>query len=371
MQPITIEHHMTRALRVACRGEGHVEPNPMVGCVIARGERVLATGWHAKFGQEHAEIAAIGSATESLDGATLLVTLEPCSHHGKTPPCVDAIIDAGIAHVIVAQEDPFPQVAGQGIARLRAAGIQVTVGTLQEQARQLNAPYLTRIQKKRPWIIAKWAMTLDGKLATRSGNSQWITGPGARQIVHALRGRVDGVMVGRATVMADDPQLTARPAEGQPDPPRVATRIVLDTRAEISLTSRLVQSAERVPVIVATGKTALESRCERLRQKKCQVVVCGGDSPQERLASLWNHLVEQGMTNVLVEGGGELFGTLFDNGWIDELHAFVAPKLIGGRSATPVIAGDGRDRMADAIALCDPRIEPVGPDVHIHGRLVF
>ena len=204
--------HMRRALELAARGEGFVEPNPMVGCVIAQGAEIIGEGWHRRFGQPHAEVEALRMAGDRAAGATLYVTLEPCCHFGKTPPCTRAVLASGVRRVVAAQTDPFPQVRGLGIAELRAAGLSVEVGLLESDARRLIAPYLKLVQTGRPWIIAKWAMTLDGKIATRSGQSRWISGPPSRQLVHALRGRVDAIMVGRETADRDDPLLTARPA---------------------------------------------------------------------------------------------------------------------------------------------------------------
>ena len=275
---------MARALLIATQGEGHVEPNPMVGCVIARGEKIICEGWHAKYGEAHAEAAALRSTDDDVAGATMYVTLEPCSHHGKTPPCADAIVEAGIGRVVIAQEDPFPQVAGRGIQRLREAGIEVTTGVLAAEARQLNAPYLARVVEKRPWIIAKWAMTLDGKLASRTGDSQWISGESSREIVHALRGRVDSVLVGRGTAAADNPLLTARPAGA-----RVATRIVVDTTAQLALDSQLVKTASAAPVLIAVGQQADDQKCDALRSAGCQVLVCDCllyTSPSPRDATL-------------------------------------------------------------------------------------
>lgn len=358
------EAHMARALDIATRGEGYVEPNPMVGCVIARDEQVLSEGWHAKFGEAHAEVVALRSAREEVDGATMYVTLEPCSHLGKTPPCVESVIKAKIARVVIAQEDPFPKVAGRGIAQLREAGVDVVTGVLAEQARQLNEPYLLRLAQQRPWIIAKWAMTLDGKLASRTGDSQWISGERSRAIGHQLRGRVDGVLIGRGTASADNPLLTARPAGA-----RVATRIVVDTTAQIPLASQLVQTADKAPVLIAVGEEASPENCHALRKAGCQVLVCEGDVPGERLQFLLAQLVEQNMTNVLVEGGGILLGSLFDRGWIDEVHAFIAPKLIGGREATAVIGGTGFELMSAAVQLRKPHIETLDNNVYVHGRV--
>ncbi len=243
---------MARAIELALRGEGAVEPNPMVGCVIMRDGETIGEGFHARFGSPHAEVEALAVAASRAHGADVYVTLEPCCHHGKTPPCTQALISAGVRRVIVAQRDPFAKVAGQGIAELERAGIEVQVGLLESEARALNAPYLKLLAQGRPWIIAKWAMTLDGKLATRSGDSRWISSPASRGIVHALRGRVDAIMVGRGTAAADDPLLTARPAGL-----RTATRIVLDSLATLPSDSQLARTAHDGPVIMATcGRSA-------------------------------------------------------------------------------------------------------------------
>ncbi|MFZ5831242.1 MAG: bifunctional diaminohydroxyphosphoribosylaminopyrimidine deaminase/5-amino-6-(5-phosphoribosylamino)uracil reductase RibD, partial [Planctomycetota bacterium] len=203
--------HMRRALELAAEGEGYVEPNPMVGCVIAQGAETLGEGWHRRFGGPHAEIEALRIAGPRAAGATMFVTLEPCCHFGKTPPCTRAVVDAGIRRVVVAIGDPFPAVAGGGLAELRAAGIETTIGVLEAEAAELVAPYLKLLRTGLPWVIAKWAMTLDGKIATHTGVSRWISGPESRAVVHRLRGRVDAIVVGRQTAAIDDPQLTARP----------------------------------------------------------------------------------------------------------------------------------------------------------------
>src|SRR5579871_1062456 len=232
---------MSRALELARRGQGFVEPNPMVGCVLATDEGVVGEGWHRRFGGAHAEVEALTVAGSRARGATAYLTLEPCSHFGKTPPCAPALIEAGVRRVVVAMEDPFPEVAGKGLALLRSTGVDVEVGLMRDEAAWLNAPYLRRVVDRRPWIIAKWAMTLDGKIATRTGDSQWISGRPSREIVHQLRARVDAVIVGRGTAERDDPLLTARPADG--NVARVATRIVVDGGAKLSSTSQLVQTA--------------------------------------------------------------------------------------------------------------------------------
>ena len=356
--------HMRRALELAAKGQGCVEPNPMVGCVIARGAEIIGEGWHRRFGGPHAEVEALRLAGERATGATAYVTLEPCCHQGKTPPCSKALLAAGVARVVVAQRDPFPQVDGGGLAELEAAGVSVSVGLLQSEARRLNAPYLMLIESGRPWVIAKWAMTLDGKIATHSGSSQWISCAASRALVHALRGRVDAVAVGRGTAAADDPLLTARPAG-----PRVATRIVLDTAAAVDPSSQLVCTASEAPVLVACSPEADAAAVENLQTAGCEVFACEGETATERLQSLLAELGRRRMTNLLVEGGGRLLGMLFDMQAVDEVHVFIAPKIVGGEDALGPIGGRGIEQMTDAMQLDDVHVEQVETDIYLRGRV--
>ena len=355
--------HMARALELARRGEGLVEPNPMVGCVITDDDEVIGEGWHRRFAFAHAEVEALAAAGPRARGATAYVTLEPCCHFGKTPPCTQALIAAGIRRVVAALADPFPQISGRGFSELTAAGIEVEIGLMESEARRLNAPYLKRVATGRPWVIAKWAMTLDGKLATRSGDSRWISGPESREIVHQLRGRVDAILIGRGTAVADDPLLTARPPG-----PRTATRIVLDSRAALDASSQLVRTARDTPLLIATGPEATESDRARLAAAGCEVFVCDAADHRGRLSQLLDELGRRQMTNVLVEGGSHLLGSLFDAREIDEVHVFIAPKLCGGQAAPTPIAGEGVDRMADSLALDDLQIQHVGADLYLSGR---
>jgi diaminohydroxyphosphoribosylaminopyrimidine deaminase / 5-amino-6-(5-phosphoribosylamino)uracil reductase len=356
--------HMRRALELAAQGQGAVEPNPMVGCVIARGAEIIGEGWHRRFGGPHAEVEALKLAGPRARGATLYVTLEPCCHHGKTAPCTRAVLEAGIARVVAAMADPFPQVAGGGLAELHAAGVDVQLGVLESEARMLNAPYLKLLSTGRPWIIAKWAMTLDGKIAARTGDSRWISCEGSRKIVHQLRGRMDAIIVGRGTAAADDPLLTARPPGA-----RTAARIVVDTRASLSLASQLVRTARNVPVLVAIGSTAAASDCGRLINAGCKIVACPGIDHTTRMESLLAVLGEDRMTNVMVEGGSRLLGSLFDARMIDEVHVFIAPKLAGGAAAPGPIVGLGVDRIATAMPLKDIVVQQVESDIYLRGRV--
>jgi diaminohydroxyphosphoribosylaminopyrimidine deaminase/5-amino-6-(5-phosphoribosylamino)uracil reductase len=266
--------------------------------------------------------------------------------------------------VVVAQPDPFPRVAGRGIAELEAAGISVEFGLSEREARQLNAPYLKLLTTGRPWVIAKWAMTLDGKLATGARDSRWISGEASRAIVHRIRGRVDAIMIGRGTAEADDPLLTARPPG-----PRTAVRIVLDSQASLSLDRQLVRTAREVPLLVAVAKDAPSAARDALSAAGCEVLTCSGNNHAQRLGWLLDELGRRQMTNVLVEGGSQLLGELFDAGQVDEVHAFIAPKIAGGRKAQSPVGGTGVDLMAQALQLAEPCIEQTGSDVYIRGRI--
>ena len=353
--------HMRRALELALRGEGHVEPNPMVGCVVARGAEIIGEGWHRRFGEPHAEVEALRMAGGRAAGATLYVTLEPCCHFGKTPPCTRAVLAAGVARVVVAQLDPFPQVQGRGVAELRAAGVPVDVGLLETDAHRLNAPYRKLVETGRPWVIAKWAMTLDGKIAARTGQSRWISSPQSRQLVHAWRGLVDAIMVGRETAVRDDPMLTARPPG-----PRTALRVVLDTLAVLDRQSQLVRTARETPVLVAVGEASPPANRLRLSEAGCEVFVCEGETPAARLEALLRELGRRRLTNVLVEGGGRLLGSLADARQIDEIRVFIAPKLLGGGIG---VAGEGVAAVSDALPLDTPEVQQVGGDLYVRARV--
>ncbi len=391
---------MQRAIELASRGIGFVEPNPAVGAVIVDdGLNLLGEGFHRKFGGPHAEVEALrdaqrrsvqsssdaASATASsvtassvsgasVSGATMYVTLEPCCHQGKTPPCTQAIINAKLRKVVVGMRDPSPHADGTGIAQLEAAGIAAEVGLLTGQVKRLNAPFLKRVATGLPYVHAKWAMTLDGKIASRTGVLQWISNAASREIVHRLRGRVDAVVVGSGTALQDDPLLTARPPGA-----RVATRIVADNRAELPLDSQLVRTVDQAPVIVAAGPAASEENVRRLLAAGVEVLRlpsanAGEHSSQPTdtrpdLRGLLAELGRRDMTNVLVEGGSGILGALFDRQLCDEVHVFVAPKIVGGASAKSPVAGIGLDQIPALADLQNPEFEIVDDDVYIHGAL--
>jgi diaminohydroxyphosphoribosylaminopyrimidine deaminase/5-amino-6-(5-phosphoribosylamino)uracil reductase len=362
------ERFMARALALASLGEGFVEPNPQVGCVIVRGGQVVGEGCHSRFGGPHAEVVALAQAGDAARGATAYVSLEPCCHQGKTPPCTEALLAAGVARVVAAVEDPFERVCGRGIAALKSAGVACAVGLLATEANHLIAPYRKLIATGRPWVIAKWAMTLDGKIATASGDSKWISSEASRAIVHQLRGRVDAIAVGSNTARLDDPLLTARPVD-LADLKRTATRIVVDSRATLAPHGRLARTAQDVPVLVAAAGEAPGHAIRELEQLGVEVWRGAGNDHATRLDELLKELGRRQMTNILVEGGGRLLGNLFDLGAIDEVHVFMAPKIAGGKAAAAPVAGGGVDRMTNALALKEITIEESAGDVYVHGRV--
>ena len=354
---------MERALELARRGEGFVEPNPQVGAVVLAADgRVVGEGWHELHGGPHAEVMALEAAGEAALGGTLVVTLEPCCHHGKTPPCTAAVIAAGIRRVVIGAGDPFPAVDGGGIASLRAAGLEVESGVLEEAATRLTAPFRRLVSSGRPWVIAKWAMSLDGRVATAAGESRWISSEQSRAIVHELRGRMDGILCGIGTVLADDPLLTARPAG-----PRQPLRIVLDTSARLPIESRLVRSAREIPVLVATGPKAPADRLRALAAAGCEVWQAAAADPRDRLHELLAELGSRRLTNVLVEGGPTVLGSLADASLVDEVWAFVAPTIIGGAASPSPVAGTGIATLASATAIEIEHTDHPGGDLFIRG----
>jgi diaminohydroxyphosphoribosylaminopyrimidine deaminase/5-amino-6-(5-phosphoribosylamino)uracil reductase len=365
---------MRRALALARRGQGRVEPNPMVGAVVVREGRIVGEGFHRRYGGPHAEVEALAAAGRRAKGATLYVTLEPCCHWGKTPPCTDAVLAAGIRRVVAAMIDPFPEVRGKGAALLRRQGVRVETGLLEPEARILLAPFLTRLLHRRPFVIVKWAQSLDGALATAGGESKWISSEHSRAFVQQLRGRVDGILVGAGTAQADDPLLTARLTRPPRTPRRIATRIVIDSQCGLSLQSRLVQTIPDAPVLVAHHEelsSAAGRRRKALAARGVMTVAVPGDVHGGlRLEPLLAHLASMEYTNILVEGGAETLSSFFRAGLVDEAELFIAPLLIGGKNAPRAaqsLSGRGRDlkRLADAARMEITRVARSGPDIHL------
>jgi diaminohydroxyphosphoribosylaminopyrimidine deaminase/5-amino-6-(5-phosphoribosylamino)uracil reductase len=336
---------MRAALALAARGLGRVWPNPAVGCVVVGGGRAVGRGWTQPGGRPHAETEALRRAGAAARGATAYVSLEPCNHHAKTPPCTDALIAAGVARVVVACEDPDPRVDGAGVARLRAAGIEVETGVLAAEACALNEGFFRRIREGRPAVTLKIATSLDGRIATRTGESRWITGPEARALAHAVRARHDAVMVGIGTAVVDDPELTCR-LPGMRG--RSPVRIVADSRLRLPLTSRLVATAREVPTWVLCLPGAPRARLQAFADAGVDVIEVpdGGDHVLD-LAAAMRALGSRGLTRVMVEGGGRLAAALMAADLVDRVEWFRAPVAIGG-DGVPALAGWGLERLADA-----------------------
>ncbi len=352
--------YMRRAMELAERGVGFTNPNPMVGAVIVKNGKVIGEGWHERCGEWHAERNAFKNCTVPAEGATMYVTLEPCCHYGKTPPCTEAIIEHGIARVVVGMEDPNPLVAGKGIALLREAGIEVVCGVEEEALREQNRVFLKYISTKLPWVAMKTAMTLDGKIATRTGDSKWITGAEARAYVHELRHRFMAIVVGIGTAVADDPLLNCR-IEGRGV--RQPIRVVVDSNARLSLDSQLVKTAGEYRTIVAHTRFAPEERVKALRETGVEMLLCKEKEGLVDVRNLLELLGQSGIDSILLEGGGSLNYTFLSEGLADELYAFIAPKIVGGMNAKTPVEGAGMEKMADAINLELENVLNIGHDV--------
>lgn len=347
---------MRRALTLARRAQGLTSPNPCVGAVIMRNERIISEGYHKRAGLPHAEAEAIHAARENLSGAVMYVTLEPCCHTEKrTPPCVNAIISSGIRRVVIASEDPNPNVAGRGISMLRKAGIEVTVGVLQREAEILNEAYAKFITTGRPFVILKTAMTLDGKIATPEGKSKWITSEESRRMVHMLRGRVDAILSAIGTVRADNPRFTAR-IRGARDP----LRIIIDPDLETPDSFHILEVPSKTMLV--TKKTG--ARVKALGSRGVRIM---GYSGRLDLNSLMRSLGEMGICSVLVEGGSSLAAHALNEGIIDKIMYFIAPKIIGGRSAFPAVGGPSSRLIENAILIRGMKVRRVGSDILVEG----
>lgn len=357
------EKYMSFALELAARAEERTYPNPMVGAVIVKGGRVIGSGYHKKAGLDHAEVAALKSVKGPCKGATMFVTLEPCDHYGKTPPCTKAIIASGIKEVYAAMKDPNPITSGKGIRKLRAAGIRVNVGLKEHEAKELGRKYIKFITKKMPYVTIKLAQSLDGKIAAADGTSKWISSEKSRELVREMRGRFDAVMVGIGTVFADDPFLLDAKKKGY-----ATRRIVIDSRLRIPERSNLIKTAERSPVLIAVTPAAPADKVKRLaRIRGVEVITARSKAGKVDLGDLLGKLAERGIVNILVEGGGELAGALFDEGHADEVIFFISPKVIGGGNSS--VKGKGVKTIADAIKLKDVKVLMSGDDVMVTGKI--
>ena len=354
--------YMREAIALAERGRGFTAPNPMVGCVLVKDGRTIARGYHHRYGDLHAERDALAACTEDPAGATAYVTLEPCCHHGKQPPCTDALLAAGVARVVVGLTDPNPLVCGKGIAILRGHGVAVETGLLADEIREQNRIFLKYITEKRPWVALKVAMTLDGKIATADGDARWVTSEAARGFVHQLRGQLSGICVGAGTVRADDPMLDCR-ADGFKNP----VRILPDSSASLSPDSRIAQSAGRIRTLLAHTDAAAADRLERLRACGVEPLACAARDGRIDLDDMLAKLGALGIDSILLEGGEALNGSFVEQGLVDEYYFFVAPKILGGKDAKTAVGGTGFAKMADARGVRIESVRSFGPDLLIHG----
>ena len=358
---------MNLALRLASKAKGRTAPNPMVGAVLVRGSRVVAIGYHRQAGLPHAEVEALRRAGARARGSTLYVTLEPCNHYGRTPPCCDAILHAGVSRVVIASRDPNPITDGRGIGRLRQRGIRVTTGVLEREARRLNEPFYKVMSAHMPFVIAKVGQSLDGKIATTSGESRWITSPAARRLTHQWRGRADAILVGINTVLRDDPLLSVRGITHRPDRP---IKIIVDSRLRIPPTAKCLSMKSPAPTLVATTVQA-HARRRALAHRGVEVLMFRPHHGRVPLRLLFRRLVDRGIHSLLIEGGGEVLASAFAERLVDRIAFLVAPILIGGREAPSSVAGQGISRLARAIQLDEVSARRVGPDLCVEARVVY
>jgi diaminohydroxyphosphoribosylaminopyrimidine deaminase/5-amino-6-(5-phosphoribosylamino)uracil reductase len=358
---------LTRAVELAEGGRGRVSPNPLVGAVVAIDDEAVGEGFHRELGAPHAEVEAIRDAGCDLHGATLYVSLEPCCHHGRTPPCTEAIRHAGIGRVVVASDDPSEHAAGRGLGILRDEGIDVVVadGEIAARARLLNQPFRKRVRTGRPWVLFKSAMSLDGKVATRGGDSKWISGEVSRNLAHHWRAQCDAVAVGVGTALADDPVLTAR-VEGVARQPR---RVVFDSLARLPLGSNLVRDARRMPVTVVVSRAAPRAATDALETHGVDVLVAPGENEPARVRSALDQLGASGISSILLEGGPHLAGAFFDAGEVDEIRLFLAPLVLGGKTARDPLEGEGVEAIADAVRALTLECERHGEDLLVSARI--
>ena len=360
---------MRRAIELAKKGGGYVHPNPLVGCVVVKDGEIIAEGYHEKYGEFHAERNALLRCQSETKGASLYVTLEPCCHYGKTPPCTEIIIEKGIKKVFVGILDPNPLVAGKGVKILQDAGIKVEVGLCEDEIRELNKVFLKYITTKRPYVIMKTAMTLDGKIAAFTGDSRWVTNEESRKLVHELRSEMAGVIVGIGTVLADDPMLNVR-LDGEHHQP---IRIVVDSNLRIPIDSQLVKTAKEYRTIVATTKSFADCidslTLKDLADFGVELLECQSNNDHVDINDLMTKLGSMGIDSLLLGGGGTLNAAFLEAGCVDEVWAFIAPKIIGGEGAKTPVSGKGIDKMSDAIQLQNIDIQNINGDILIKGKI--
>lgn len=364
--PASPKDFMRLALRLARRGEGHVSPNPMVGAVLVREGRVVATGCHRAVGHDHAEVAALRKVEFCAEGCDLYVNLEPCCHHGRTPPCTEALLQSGVRRVFVATTDPNPLVSGCGIEALQKGGVEVEVGLLEAEARRLNAPFFRWITTGMPFVTLKMAATLDGRIAQRNGLSRWITSEPARKVVHKLRSVSDAVVVGARTALQDDPMLLPALVRR---PPRIPWRVVVDEEARLPVDSRLVRTAREGPVVVACTKAASEDCRASLQERGVEVWVLPAEGGLVSLPALMRELGQRSCQNLLVEGGATLAASFLEAGLVDRLLVFYAPLILADPEAVPLTRDLGLRSLSDAVRFTQRFARRVGPDLMVEWEL--
>lgn len=361
------QHYMKIALELAARAEGYTSPNPLVGAVVVKNGKIVGRGYHMKAGTPHAEVHALNDAGEEAKGATLYVTLEPCCHYGRTPPCTEGIIKAGIARVVTALKDPNPLVAGKGLKILRDAGVEVTTGVLAQEAAKQNEVFLKYITTKLPFVALKAAVSLDGKIATYTGESQWITGPESRAYGHRLRHKYDAILVGVNTVLADDPSLTARLPDGNGIDP---VRVVLDSKCRTPLNAKIITQQSSARTIIATTPKADADKIKRLQAAGAEVLVIPDQDNKVDVAVLLKELGKRDITGLLVEGGAEVHGSFIASRAVDKVYWFIAPLIIGGAAAPGAVGGEGFAKLVDALKLKDIAVKHFGEDICIEAYVV-
>ena len=357
------EHYMRMAIRLAKKAEGQTSPNPIVGAVVVKGGKIVGKGYHKKAGMPHAEIEALRQAGSRAKGATLYVTLEPCDHFGRTPPCTDAIVRSGIKEVVIAMRDPNPANNGRGTKKLRHHGIRTTVGIVEEQAREMNRPYIKWITTRMPYVTVKVAQSLDGKIAARTGDSRWISSGESRRYVHGLRGKSDAVMVGLNTVLKDDPLLTNRSGAG-----KRPVRVVVDSALKTPLNAKLVKTSRHVPLIIATTPRSSEKKKAALTDKGAEVITVRSKNGRVDLRAVLRLLGQRGFTHIMAEGGGELVAGLTESRLADRFLFFIAPKLVGGRAAPTSVEGAGISKIEDALVMSSVTIKRFGSDILVEAE---
>ena len=362
---MTDEEWMKAVLRLAREGRGRTSPNPMVGAILVKGGERIAQGYHIRAGEPHAEIVALQQAGEKARGATLYLNLEPCTHYGRTPPCAPRVIEAGIRRAVIGMEDPNPSVKGKGIESLRQAGLLVTVGVLEKECQKINEAFSKYMLKKEPFVILKVASTFDGKIATRGGDSRWITGEAARRLVHRLRHQADGILVGIGTILRDNPMLTVR-VKGEAGEGRHPRRIVLDSRLRIPENANVIGERPSEVIIATTGRGS-KDKIDRLKARGVQVLVLDSDQGRVDLKSCLRKLAEAGIMTLLVEGGAQVNGSFLDQRAIDKFYFFFAPKWIGDPKAPGIFGGHGIENLCDAIRLGEVRFRRMGDDFLLEG----